>query len=63
MRKLFVAVTALSLLGSVASAEAGCVTGAIVGGIAGHLAGHGVAGAAGQARATPRRRMPSGSGT
>jgi len=46
MRMVFVAVTAISLMGSVASAQAGCVTGAIVGGIAGHFLHHGAVGAA-----------------
>ena len=48
MRKIIVAVAALTALGSVSvsEAQAGCVTGAIVGGIAGHFAHHGLAGAA-----------------
>ena len=48
MRKIIVAVTALTLLGSVSvqEAQAGCITGAILGGIAGHYAHHGLAGAA-----------------
>ena len=48
MRKLIIAATALTLVGSVSvsEAQAGCVTGAIVGGIAGHFAHHGLAGAA-----------------
>ena len=48
MRNIIVAVTALTLLGSVSvsEAQAGCITGAIVGGIAGHFARHGLAGAA-----------------
>ncbi len=46
MRFIIVAATTLSLLGSVATAQAGCVTGAIVGGIAGHMVGHGAVGAA-----------------
>lgn len=46
MRLILITATALSLLGSVATAEAGCVTGAIVGGIAGHMVGHGGVGAA-----------------
>lgn len=47
MRTIIVAAAALSLLGSVATAEAGCITGAIVGGVAGHMmGGHGKVGAA-----------------
>ncbi len=46
MRSIIIAAATISLLGSVATAEAGCVTGAIVGGIAGHLVGHGGVGAA-----------------
>ncbi len=39
-------VTSVLILGSAATAQAGCVTGAIVGGVAGHLVGHGAVGAA-----------------
>lgn len=46
MRKSLFALSAIVLLGSAASANAGCITGAIVGGIAGHMVGHGAAGAA-----------------
>ena len=37
---------ALCILGSVATAQAGCLTGAVVGGVAGHMVGHGKVGAA-----------------
>lgn len=40
------AVAAALLVGSAATAQAGCITGAIVGGIAGHMVGHGGLGAA-----------------
>ncbi len=46
MRRIIVTVAALALLGSVGTAEAGCITGAIVGGVAGHMVGHGGVGAA-----------------
>ena len=46
MRLVIIAAATLALLGSVATAEAGCVTGAIVGGVAGHMVGHGAVGAA-----------------
>ena len=46
MRKIIYASAVLALLGSAASAQAGCITGAVVGGIAGHMAGHGKVGAA-----------------
>ena len=45
MRRI-VAAAAVAFLGSVGTAEAGCVTGAIVGGVAGHMVGHGGVGAA-----------------
>ena len=45
MRTMFVAASLLALLGSAATAQAGCITGAIVGGVAGHMAGHGKIGA------------------
>ncbi len=44
--RLIITAAILSLLGSVATAQAGCVTGAIVGGVAGHMVGHGGIGAA-----------------
>ena len=46
MRLALSAIAALTLLGSVATAQAGCITGAIVGGVAGHMVGHGKVGAA-----------------
>ncbi len=46
MRFALAAAVVLTLLGSVASAQAGCITGAIVGGVAGHMVGHGKVGAA-----------------
>ena len=46
MRSLIIAIATVSMLGSVATAQAGCVTGAVVGGIAGHMVGHGGVGAA-----------------
>jgi outer membrane lipoprotein SlyB len=46
MRLTIISIAALGLLGSVATAQAGCITGAIVGGVAGHMVGHGKVGAA-----------------
>ena len=50
-----IAVTAFALMGSVGSAQAGCLTGALVGGIAGHFAHHGLAGAGRRLRRRPLR--------
>ena len=46
MKFLLISAAIVALTGSVATAEAGCISGAIVGGIAGHMAGHGKLGAA-----------------
>jgi uncharacterized protein YcfJ len=46
MRKTILAASLIALLGSAATAQAGCITGAIVGGVAGHMVGHGKIGAA-----------------
>lgn len=46
MRVSTLLIAASLLSGSLATAQAGCVTGAIVGGIAGHMVGHGKLGAA-----------------
>ena len=46
MRIIIFSTVTLALLGTAATAQAGCVTGAVVGGIAGHIVGHGGAGAA-----------------
>ncbi|UDL96466.1 MULTISPECIES: hypothetical protein [Lichenihabitans] len=46
MRFIIMSAAALCLLGSAATAQAGCITGAIVGGVAGHMVGHGGVGAA-----------------
>lgn len=46
MRTFVFSTAVLALLGTAATAQAGCVTGAVVGGIAGHMVGHGGVGAA-----------------
>ena len=49
MRRIILSVAALTLIGSVSTASAGCLTGAAAGAVAGHFAGHhgGIGAAAG----------------